>query len=44
MKDSAPGQTRTDTEWILSPLPLPLGYRGWATSFVATQLVRDCPG
>jgi|Wag4MinimDraft_6_1082665.scaffolds.fasta_scaffold22237_2 hypothetical protein len=24
---SAPGWTRTNTEWILSPLPLPLGYR-----------------
>ena len=25
---SAPGRTRTDTERILSPLPLPLGYQG----------------
>lgn len=24
----ARGRTRTDTEWILSPLPLPLGYTG----------------
>ena len=28
-----PGWTRTSTEWILSPLPLPLGYRSMFCSF-----------
>lgn len=28
--DRALSWTRTNTEWILSPLPLPLGYEGQA--------------